>query len=58
MENSDLLGFLKGLPIFAWAIIGVLAIGVLFAVAKKMLKSALLLAAAGAVVYLVGRYLI
>lgn len=57
MENSDLLGFLKGLPIFAWAVIGVLAVGILFAIAKKLLKLALLLAAAGAIVYLVGRYL-
>jgi len=57
MEQSDIFAFLKGLPVFAWAIIALLAVGVMFAVAKKLLKVAFFLLLAGVVVYLVGRFL-
>ena len=57
MEESDLLSLLKGLPVFAWAIIALLAVGVIFSVAKKLFKFALLLALAGLLVYAVGRVL-
>lgn len=57
MEQTDIFAFLKGLPVFAWVVIAILAIGVLFAIAKKLLKLAFILVVIGVVIYLVGRFM-
>ncbi len=56
MEQFDVLHFFKDLPVFAWVILIILSIGILFALVRKLIKVALILAVLAAAAYFIGRY--